>query len=61
MTKAFNCEVYACFLLVANVLYRVHYMREVSLKKSHILSNNRYALQDNSDNSKLRKIHEHVK
>lgn len=61
MTKAFNCEVYACFLLVANVLSRVHYMREVSLEKSHILSNNRYALQDNSDNSKLRKIHEHIK
>lgn len=44
MAKAFICEVYACFQLVANVLYKVQYMRQVSLENPHTLSINRDAL-----------------
>lgn len=44
MTEAFICEMYECFQLVANVLYRVQHMRQVSLENPYSSSNNREAL-----------------
>lgn len=44
MTEALICETRECLQLVANVLYRVQYMRQVSLENPYSSSNSRQAL-----------------